>query len=113
MDKVEPIILKYEDGREYTLEFNRNSVVFAEKNGFDINNVGSQLMTRIPELFWYAFRMHHPSVTQKQAEHILFEDMGGITEDITERLISLYNQPYMSLLSGDGEPKNAQMKVIL
>ena len=33
MDKIEPIILKYEDGREYTLEFNRNSVVFAEKNG--------------------------------------------------------------------------------
>ena len=113
MDKIQPIILKYEDGREYTLEFSRASVVFAEKNGFDINNIGGQLMTKLPELFWYAFRMHHPNVTQKQAERILFEDLGGITEEVTDRLIELYNQPYMTLVNEDGEPKNAQMKVLL
>lgn len=109
---VKPIILHDEEnGLEYTLEFNRESVKFAEARGFDINDVGRYPMTRLPELFWYSFRMHHKSVSKEKAEHILFDVLGGMPEGMAERLGELYAVPFNALASGDEKPKNSKMTV--
>ena len=114
MDKVKPIILKYEDGRNYTLEFSRASVVFAEQRGFNIGDIGTRPMTAIPELFWYAFRMHHPSITKQQSDKILFDDLGGLTEEVLERLGELYDAPFGTLIdTSEGDEKNATAKMLL
>lgn len=113
MKTVKPIILTYEDGTEYTLEFNRESVIYAENHGFDRDDVVQKLMTRIPELFFYAFRMHHPTIKRERTDSILFDDLGGITDKVSERLIELYNAPYETLINDTGKPKNAKMTVRL
>lgn len=113
MKDVKPIVLKYEDGIEYTLEFNREAVKKCEADGFLLSDLEDKLMTRLPQLFRWAFYMHHPTVNQQKADKILFEDIGGVNEALVERLVALYTVPYESLM-GDGEqPKNSKLTVNL
>lgn len=112
--RIEPIIIKYEDGIEYTLEFDRDTVAYAEKHGFKIDEVGDKPMTTVSDLFFYAFRKNHPTVKREKTDHILFEELGGVTERILTRLIELYNVPYAALMRDEGgEQKNAGVEVIL
>lgn len=45
VERVKPIILRMEDGTEYTLEFSRETVRFAEGRGFVIDDVAKFPMT--------------------------------------------------------------------
>jgi hypothetical protein len=108
---VKPIIIKdSENKREYTLEFDRDSVRFAEGRGFKLEDVDTYSMTKVPEFFWYAFRMHHKNVALNQAEEIL-RQIGGMNEQIARRLVELWVQTYESL--GNEETKNPAMSVEL
>ena len=107
--KVNPIIIKdSENKREYTLEFDRDSVRFAEGQGFRIEDIDAFPMTKVPEFFWYAFRMHHKSVSMTQAEDLL-KQIGGMNEKIARRLVELWAQTYDTL--GTEEGKNPNMTV--
>lgn len=111
MDKVNPIIIRdKEHNAEYTLEFDRDAVRFAEARGFKLTDVDDYSMTKVPEFFWYAFRMHHKSVSLGKAEEILRE-IGGMNEQIAKRLVELWVQTYDSL--GSEETKNPNMAVEL
>ena len=108
---VKPIILKNKD-TEYTLEFSRESVKFAEMRGFKYEEVSDYPMTKIPELFFYAFRMHHPNVARNQTDKILFEELGGVPEGLVDRLVELYLQPFNALIPEEGnERKNSKWSV--
>ena len=108
---VNPIVIKdKEHKREYTLEFNRDSVRFAENRGFKLEDVEEFPLTKTVEFFWYAFRMHHQSVALNQAEEIL-RQIGGMTEPIARRLIDLWAETYKSL--GNEDTKNPEMEVEL
>ena len=111
MEKVNPIIIKdTENKREYTLEFDRDAIRFAENRGFKLEQVDEFPMTKVPEFFWYAFRMHHKSVALNQAEDIL-KQIGGMNEAIAKRLVNLWIQTYDTL--GTEEAKNPNMTVEL
>lgn len=111
MERVKPIIIRdKENNHEYTLEFDRDSVRFAESRGFKIEDVDDYRMTKVPEFFWYAFRMHHKGVSQTQAEELL-RKIGGINEQVAERLVSLWVQSYTAL--GSEETKNPEVTVEL
>lgn len=115
-DKVKPITLTdNETGEKYVLEFSRDSVKFAEQRGFDIDDVKKYPMTKVPELFFYAFRMHHKSISLERANRILFDDLHGLPEGTIERLINLYIAPFDALIdtSDEGDEKNARMTVEL
>lgn len=112
-EMVKPIILKYEDGIEYKLEFTRSSVLYAEQHGFTMDDFGEKLMTRGPELFFYAFRANHPTVKREKTDVILFDDLGGLTEELVERLAELWAEPYNTLINNEGKPKNAKMTVLM
>lgn len=108
-ERIKPIILKdNETGTEYTLEFNRETIRFAEARGFDVNDVAKYPMTKLPELFYYAFRMHHKNVSREKTDRILFEDLGGMPDGMAERLGALYSVPFEAL---SGEGKNGKMTV--
>ena len=101
--------MKFEyKGKEYTLEFNRATVTMAERAGFTMEDFDQKLMTRIPELFYYAFKMHHPEVTKKLSDEILFEGFNGLTASEMKELGDLYAEPYKTLINTeeDGEEKN-------
>ena len=111
-EQVKPIIIHDEENAiDYTLEFNRESVRFAEARGFDIEDVGKYPMTKIPELFFYSFRMHHKNVSREKTDRILFDELGGMPEGMAERLGALYAAPFEALSSGTGEGKNRKMTV--
>lgn len=111
MERVKPIIIRdKKNNREYTLEFDRDSVRFAESRGFKLEDVDTYSMTKVPEFFWYAFRMHHKSVALNQAEELL-KEIGGINEAIAKRLVELWVQTYDAL--GNEETKNPDLTVEL
>ena len=113
VEKVKPVILHdTEKNREYTLEFNRETIKFAEGRGFKIQDVDDYQMSKVPEFFWYAFRMHHPSVSLQQAEDMLYR-MGGMTEALGQRLGELWAAPFKALSSAEGEEKNVTVTVEL
>ena len=118
MEKIKPVILHdTESGNDFTLEFSRETVRWAESRGFSANSIEDAPMTRIPELFYYAFRMHHENVSRDYTDKIIFEDwggIGGIPDGLLERLGRLYAATFESLKADeDGEVKNAKVTVEL
>ena len=113
IEKVKPVILHdSEKNHDYTLEFSRESIKFAEGRGFKIQDVDDYQMSKVPEFFWYSFRMHHPSVSLAQAEDILYR-MGGMSEALGQRLGELWAAPYKALSAESGEEKNVTVTVEL
>lgn len=108
---MKPIILKNKD-TEYTLEFNRESVKFAEARGFKFEDVANFPMSKIPELFFYAFRMHHKNVAREKTDKIL-EELGGLPEGFIERLVELYTAPFdfLTVVEEGEERKNSKWAV--
>jgi hypothetical protein len=114
-ERITPI--KYTDkdtGNVYELDFCRESVKFAEARGFKTEDVSDYPVTKIPEFWFYAFRMHHKAMAKNQTDALL-EKMGGLTPNITERLVDLYNQAATSNIIQDDEDlaKNARVTVEL
>jgi len=107
-EEIRPLILHdTETGMDYTLEFNRESVMFAEQRGFKIDDVGDYPMSKTYELFYYAFRMHHRNISREKTDKIINEDwggIGGIPDGVLERLGLLYSVPFGTLT--DKEDKN-------
>lgn len=103
MQNVKPIIVTDDEtGLEYTLEFTRESVRFAEARGFKINDVADYPMTKIPELWFYAFRAHHKNVARAKTDALL-DGLGGIPDGLLERLGELYAAPFEALTDGQTE----------
>ena len=101
-------------GVTYELDFSRDAVRFAENRGFEVDTVLKFPVTRIPELFYYAFRKNHKNVSKSQTDDLL-ERLGGLTGPMLERLIQLYNQAALThvIAMDDEAPKNATVTVEL
>ena len=108
---INPFVITIED-KTYTLEFNRNSVVAAERMGLDIENIKSAPMSTVPLLFFAAFKMHHPEMSRKDTDYILFDVLNGLKEPEVKRLIELYAEPTNTLInSEETERKNVTISL--
>lgn len=111
-ESLKPMVITDPDeGKEYTLEYSRKSVVKAEQAGLDVNQLESKSMTMIPLLFWGAFLMHHPHITKDQADHILFDGLGGLSEEELAHLGKLYAEPLQTLVASENEGNPRKMAV--
>ena len=111
-----PIILENTaDGTKYTLEFTRNTVKMAEKAGFTLESItDGKIISGYSDLFYYAFMAHHRYMKQFDTDKILFEELGGMSEALSTRLVELFAEPYNSLVKQDkGDEKNAKWSVQL
>lgn len=108
---MKPIVLEYKDGEAYTLEFSRETVAMAEDNGFRRDDASEKLMVRVPQLFYFAFKKNHPAIPRSKTDQILFEDLGGVSEDMLGRLLELLESPYETLINTSGKVKNPQLTV--
>lgn len=103
MNEVKPIkITDTNTGEVYTLEFDKESVRFAESRGFDIDDIGKYPITKTEELFWYAFRKHHKRVDLLKARKLL-EGIGALPDGFLERLVSLYAVPFEAFTESEEE----------
>lgn len=95
-DRVKPLAITFKDtGDKYELDFCRESVKFAEQRGFVLENVDKYLMTGVEDLFFYAFRKNHKSVSREKTDKLLLK-MHGLTAKMLNRLILLYQQAITS-----------------
>ena len=112
-ERMKPmIIVDPDEGREYTLEFSRRTVAKTEQAGLDVNQIESKSMTMIPIMFWGAFLMHHPHMTQEQTDKILFEQLNGLTADEMEYLGKLYAEPFQTLVASEEEGANPRRAAV-
>ncbi len=94
------------NGKQYTLEFNRRTVLKLEKalraEGINLvdmtenENVNPlELVSIVDTVFTYAFKMHHPNVTQDVIDTI-FEKMGN-KEQLSGVLFEIMTAPINAL----------------
>lgn len=96
------------EGSDYIMEFDRASVVAAEKAfDFSLDNIaggGIPKVTDLENLFHASLLKHHPNIKRPVVEH-LFElqaDKSGLFQDLVE----MYGEAIKPLLS-DAPAKNA------
>ena len=115
-EKAKPIrLIDNETGESYILEFNRDTVKWAEQRGFVPEQVTQFPMTVGADFFFYAFRMHHKNIARDKTDKILFDVLGGINETtgkIFARLMELYVGTYSSFSDEEAEA-NPRMAVEL
>lgn len=112
-ERVNPIrITDNETGKVYELDFSRDAVRFAEAREFELDHIKRYPNTKIPEFFFYAFRKNHKKLAKSQTDELL-EKIGGVTPEILERLILLYNQAALThvIATDEDGAKNENMTV--
>lgn len=114
-ERVQPARVTDNDtGITYELDFSRESVRFAENRGFAVDEIAKFPVTRIPELFYYAFRKNHKNIARSQTDALL-DDMGGVSSKLMERLMQLYNQAALAhvIAADEDAEKNEKVTVEL
>jgi hypothetical protein len=92
------------DGKDYTLEFTRNTVIDTERMGFSLNKIGDQPVGMTEILWKGAFLAHHDTLTIGEVE-ALYEKIDK--HGLLDALIELYRAPIESLFEEDeGNSKN-------
>lgn len=111
-ERPNPIKITDPDTQEvYTLDFDRESVKFAERRGFKIMEFQNTPDTGVSDLFFYAFRKNHKNVARDKTDKLL-DDMEGLLPEEINRLQELYSAS-ISSLNVEGGRKNSRIKVEL
>ena len=79
-------------GQVYVLDFSRESIVFAERNKFKLEDAIEYPVTGMGDLFYYAFRKNHRNISREKTDKLIEKWGGGIPEELVKRLIQLYQQ---------------------
>lgn len=93
-------------GKEYTLEYTRESIKQMEREGFVASNIATKPMTTLPQLFAGAFKANHRfDVKQKQIEEMfgLFRNKNALVEKLAE----MYADPMETLMDDEVDEGNA------
>lgn len=115
-EKVNPIKVKdLETNHTYVLDFNRESIEFAEARGFVWDDLGERIATLLPLIWYVAFRRYDPRISKAKTDKLL-EDKGGLKPKELKRLRELWDQCLAPLIADDDEEedvKNAKVTVEL
>lgn len=89
------------NGKEYTLEFNRNIVIALEDRGLDINDISTKLVKNTTMLIRGAFDMHHKETKEKtrDAVYLALSHKG----EFLKALVDCYNETAASLFGVNEE----------
>jgi hypothetical protein len=94
------------NGKDYTLEYTRESVKQMEREGFVANDIVSKPMNTLPKLFAGAFKAHHRfDVKQKQIDEIF--ELFTNKQALIEKLAEMYAEPMEALMDNDSVEGNA------
>ena len=102
INTVKPMVIENKDtGKTYTVEFNRATIVKMDRLGVIgdefIANSSKSPLNVASTLFYWGLQMHHPEITQEEADDILFDGL-GLGNDVLERLSELFMAPYTSII---------------
>lgn len=94
------------EGKDYTLEFTRESVRNMERAGFVADDLLNKPLLLFPELFAYAFWANHRYMRRNEIDKI-FAAMPNRPELLT-RLVEMYREPLSELME---DPKDNEGNV--
>lgn len=86
-------------GKEYTLEFTRETVKQMEREGFVAEQIVTKPMLTLPKLFAGAFKAHHRYEKQKIIDE-MFENFTNKTA-LIEKLAEMYADPMETLMDDE------------
>jgi len=89
------------DGQKYELEYTRATVRQMENSGFNIAEIDSKPVTRIPQLWSGAFICHHRKLTQEKINEI-YKHMAR-KDELIEKLATMYYEAISTLVDDDVE----------
>lgn len=93
-------------GKEYTLEYTRESVKQMEREGFVVSDIIDKPMLTLPKLFAGAFKAHHRfDVKQKQIDE--FFELFKNKQALAEKLAEMYAEPMETLMDDENDEGNA------
>ena len=92
-------------GKEYTLEYTRDSVRQMEREGFVASEISTKPMTTLPKLFSGAFKAHHRFEKPKVIDEIfgLFKNKTALFEKLAE----MYSEPMEAMIDDEVDEGNA------
>jgi len=99
-------------GKEYTLEYTRDSIRQMENEGFDISEVDKKPMNVIPQLFAGAFKAHHRSTKRSTIDDI-YHNMPD-KQKLMKTLGEMYQEPIKDTLMNEPDEddvKNVKWEV--
>ena len=95
-------------GKEYCLEYTRETVKQMEREGFVAGDIVTRPMTSLPKLFAGAFKAHHKYDTKQKVIEEIFDTLTN-KGALVEKLAEMYNDPMEALMDDCGEEKNARV----
>lgn len=84
------------DGRDYTLEYTRDTIRRMERAGFVINEIDAKPMTILPQLFAGSFLANHSKTKQETIDEIYKSFTNK--DKLIEKLAEMYNETIESLM---------------
>lgn len=85
------------EGKDYTLEYTRNTIRTMESQGFTLSQVSDKPISVLPALFKGAFLAHHKFLKAEVIDKI-FAQMTD-REHLFETLAEMYNEPIVALMN--------------
>ena len=87
---MKQITVKDENGREYILEYSKNTVMAMERRGFNLDELDSKPLLQTTLLVYGAFDKNHSNVKYEKREEI-FNSLKN-KEAFLKALIEMYNE---------------------
>lgn len=87
---MKQITFKDENGKEYTLEYSKNSIMQMERQGFNIEEYSAKPVLMTTLLVQGAFLKNHPSVSYDKIDKVYHSLKNK--EAFLKKLIEMYNE---------------------
>ena len=97
------------NGKEYILEYDRETITILEKSGFGLDKYSNQPMTMRPLLFKCAFYKHHRFMKEQEKEEI-YDNLKNRNK-LMNALVDMVAEAYESLIKDD-EEGNADWEIV-
>ena len=88
------------EGKEYTLEYTRESIKQMEREGFVASDIVNKPMNTLPKLFAGAFKAHHRFDTKQKKIDEIFELFKN-KQALVEKLAEMYSEPMETLMDDE------------
>ena len=99
--------LRFEyEGKEYCLEFTRETVKQMEREGFVSGDILTKPMSTLPKLFAGAFKAHHKYDTKQKVIEEIFDGFKN-KPALVEKLAEMFAEPMETLMDDCADEKNA------
>ena len=96
------ITINFED-KEYVLEYNRETIMALERQGFNIGDFGTKPVSNVFTLFQGAFKKNHASVPSNKILN-MFKYIDNI-EGLGKELAEMYSEALDTLRDGEDSKK--------